>query len=325
MMQTQKDRNTFNLLADVGGTNTRLALAQDGQILQGTIQRLRNDQHTSLDSVLAAYFSQKGPVTCDIAAAAIAAPIEDGVGRMTNLNWQISAHTITKNTGATRAIVINDLQAQGYALGRMDKANLIPVISGKAAKDSATRLVVGLGTGFNAVPVFTQSGTLFVPPSETGHTSLPIRSETEYALAKYLAKSGASATLEDLLSGKGLARAYGFFSQIGPDTALPEPAWVIQAAHSGHDESAVKTLNIFVHLLGRSIADLANIHLPFGGIYLVGGVARAVTPFLDVMDLKGAFRGKGKAQTIMENFPIYLVDNDFAALDGCLQVIEQSD
>lgn len=323
-MQSQKDRNTFNLLADVGGTNTRLALAQDGEILPDTIQRLKNDQHESLDAVLGAYFHKQGPVACDIAAAAIAAPIMDGVGTMSNLSWEISAGAITESTGSTNTIVINDLQAQGYALSRMNKAKITPIILGKPAATGATRLVVGLGTGFNAVPVFSQSGRLFVPPSETGRTNLPIRSDTECDLADYLAEPGASPTLEDLLSGKGLAGTYGFFSQIPTNMPLPEPAWVIQAAQSNSDEFAVQALNTFANFLGRSVADLANTHLPLGGIYLVGGVARAVTPFLGAMGFENEFRGKSRFQAFMGDFSISLINNDFAALHGCLQVIEQS-
>jgi len=58
------------------------------------------------------------------------------------------------------------------------------------------------------------------------------------------------------------------------------------------------------------------IQLPFGGVYLVGGVARAFAPFLNDYGFGDAFRDKGRFAGFMNNFPVHVVEDDYAALTG---------
>ena len=61
----------------------------------------------------------------------------------------------------------------------------------------------------------------------------------------------------------------------------------------------------------------ALIHLPFGGLYLIGGVARAMTPYMQEFGLTEAFRDKGRFGEFMHSFSLHVVEDDFAALTGC--------
>jgi glucokinase len=49
--------------------------------------------------------------------------------------------------------------------------------------------------------------------------------------------------------------------------------------------------------MGHVIGDLALSHLPFAGIYLVGGVSRAFTPWLDEFGFAEAFRPRAASRT----------------------------
>ncbi|MFZ1726109.1 MAG: glucokinase, partial [Albidovulum sp.] len=73
----------------------------------------------------------------------------------------------------------------------------------------------------------------------------------------------------------------------------------------------------FVRLLGAVAGDLALTHLPFGGIYLIGGVARAFAPYLEPFGFAEAFRDKGRFSGFMRDFPVTVIEDDFAALAGC--------
>ena len=77
------------------------------------------------------------------------------------------------------------------------------------------------------------------------------------------------------------------------------------------------TAQLWVHILGQVLGNLALTHLPFGGLFLIGGVARAMTPYFDEMDLTAHFRDKGSFAEFMENFSGTVVEDDFAALTGC--------
>ena len=70
--------------------------------------------------------------------------------------------------------MLNDLQAQGHAIGSIDAADLD--LRGSPASGAGKRPPGwwwGLAPASNACPVFETPGGRFVPPSEAGHVSLP--------------------------------------------------------------------------------------------------------------------------------------------------------
>lgn len=313
-------QDMFDLVADIGGTNTRVALARDGHLLPETIHRFKNARFTSLADVLGAFLQSQNHVDCAGAAVALAGPVRGEVGNMTNLDWQIDHTTLRNISKAENIRVINDLQAQGYALDRLDTANLTPILTGAKAPGDASRLVIGLGTGFNAAPVYKVEGDLFVAPSEVGHAHLNTGHMPDPGLAEFITSHPPFAAIEDLLSGPGLARAYCYFAK-RPKTEAPEPAEVIEWVHSGTDAAASKAMAAFVVALGQTCGDLALTHLPFGGVFLAGSVARALSPFLDDFGFQHAFCDKGRFQDFMADFAVTLVTDDFAALHGCAHIL----
>lgn len=52
----------------------------------------------------------------------------------------------------------------------------------------------------------------------------------------------------------------------------------------------------------------------YSGIALIGGVARAVAPWLERFDFAAHFRDKGRFSPFMQNFPVSLIADDYAAL-----------
>ena len=65
--------------------------------------------------------------------------------------------------------------------------------------------------------------------------------------------------------------------------------------------------------------DLALIHLPWGGMYLIGGLARAIEPFLAAHGFEAGLKDKGRFSDLIGEFPIHLVEDDFSALTGCAE------
>ena len=90
------------------------------------------------------------------------------------------------------------------------------------------------------------------------------------------------------------------------------------------EKLAEDTAALFVKLLGTVAGNLALIHLPFGGVYLVGGVARAITPYLERFGFEAAFSDKGRFAGFMRNFSIWVVEDDYAALSGSLAYLEHA-
>ena len=58
-------------------------------------------------------------------------------------------------------------------------------------------------------------------------------------------------------------------------------------------------------------------NMALGGVYLIGGVARAMMPYLKEENFKKNFYERGNFSEIMKKISIYLILDDYAALKGC--------
>ncbi|MCK0166600.1 glucokinase [Jannaschia sp. S6380] len=302
------------LVADVGGTNTRVALAEGARVRPDTIRRYANREFANLAPVLRRYREDHPGPDPDGACVAVAGPVADGRAELTNLDWSIDTARLLQATGASRGAILNDLQAQGHALGHLPADLCRPVID-VAGMPGASRLVIGVGTGFNAAPVHDTPIGRFVPPCEAGHANLPIRTEAELRLCNFVSTAHGFPAVEDVLSGRGLEQVYRWLSSEDGSDAEYLAADIM--AHIDTDPRAEASVRHFIRILGTVAGNLALIHLPLGGVFLVGGVARAMQPYLSTMGFADAFRDKGRFAGFMSNFPVHLVTDDFAALTGC--------
>ncbi|MFN4153358.1 MAG: ROK family protein [Paracoccaceae bacterium] len=314
---------TLALLADIGGTNTRVALADGPRVLPDTVARFSNAEYHArgqdIADILTDYLKTSGQTVSGTCVAA-AGPVQDGVATMTNLDWVITAAKLRAATGAIHTAILNDLQAQGQALGHIAPAKLRSVTPGP--QTPGTMLVVGLGTGVNAAPVHGSGAGRIVPPSECGHVNMPIRCDEDFHLMRFvesaLAARGETAHcgVEEVLSGRGLVTLHAFASAQAGGPAATSSAQVFADLDKGHPV-ATHAASLYTRILAQTLADLALIHLPYGGIYLIGGMARAMTPHFNRLGLSDHFRETRRVDLLEHDFSITVVEDDFAALTGC--------
>ena len=315
---------TLAILADIGGTNTRVALADGASVKLDSIRRFPNADYQArgqdIAHVLRDYLTQTGASVTGVCVAA-AGPVQDGVATMTNLAWVMYADKLSSATGAQNVAILNDLQAQGQALGHIPAANLRTVIPGPV-KPNGSMVVVGLGTGVNAAPVHPGPQGRVVPPSECGHVNMPVRTEEEFRLVHFIEAKLKSegevphAGVEEVLAGRGLANLHAFAAFSAGHPATLTSAQVLAALDAG-DPTATHAAKLYVHILGQMLADLALIHLPYGGIYLIGGMSRAMTPHFARFGLEASFRDARRVDLLQKDFSVTVVEDDYAALTGC--------
>jgi glucokinase len=154
-----------------------------------------------------------------------------------------------------------------------------------------------------------------VAPAEAGHANLPIRTESELRLCKFVETAHGFPAVEDVLSGRGLERLYAWLGHEAGDP-LELKAADIMAQRAEHAPRAVEAVQLFVKMLGTVAGNQALIHLPFGGVFLAGGVARAMAPYLVESGFGDAFKDKGRFAGFMQNFSVHVIEDDFAALTG---------
>lgn len=309
----------LTIVADVGGTNTRTALARNGAVEPASITRYLNAGRADLAEILREFLRSQGGPACEGACIAMAGPVLDGVGRLTNVGWTMDRAALAACTGSATVAILNDLQAQGHALDHIPADKLRPLVIGAQGDAHNAKLVIGCGTGFNAVPVFRTETGRYVPACESGHVTLPVLTDEDMSLARFVSVHHGFPGVEDVLSGRGFERIYRWAAG---DEAEKSSAEIMASLVSGDDPVAERTAGAFVQAMGRVTGDLALTHLPFGGIYLIGGMAQAMIPYLDRFGFADAMRGKGRFSTFMERFAVWGVEDDYAALTGCAQHLD---
>lgn len=294
---------TLHLVADVGGTNCRLALADASGVRADTVRRFRNDDYAGFADLARGYIAQQPPLTS--AAVAIAGPVGKGEGRLTNRNWHFDAVALAQDLSLSGVHLLNDLEALGHAICVLPDASL-EHLSGTPTLEEPQAMVVGLGTGFNVALTHRPSGVVF--SAEMGHARLP--HSVEAIVADAVGDKEVFDTVEHLLAGKGLAK--------------------LHAARTGHvcapegveaSEGGAETLALAARALGALVREIAYLYLPEGGIYFNGSLARTLlsgdTRALALAPLLGeeAFGGR------MAHIPTYLLTDDASALQGCARYL----
>ncbi|NNK78042.1 MAG: glucokinase [Litoreibacter sp.] len=319
---SRQTAETYTLVADIGGTNTRVALARGATLLTETVSRYRNAEAPGLETILRSFLDTQGDVICIGACIALAGPVKAGRGTMTNLDWEIDEAALTRATQAENVSILNDLQAQGFAIGNLAEGSVTTLAPGTGDAASDTKLVLGVGTGFNIAPVYETPHGRIVPPSEAGHANLPVRDEDELRLIRHFETAHGFPAVEDMLSGRGLERVYHWLSEEAGSPAEKSAADIMQAFESNTDPIARDAAEMFVRMLGTVAGNLSLITLPFGGIYFAGGVARAFAAHFRALGFIEAFRDKGRFAGFMQNFPIHVIEDDYAALTGCASYLD---
>jgi len=305
------------LLADLGGTNTRVGLGNKAGLIPDSARSYANAGFDGLAPLLQTYLDDAKAENIAALCAGVAGPVMGESAQLTNHNWLIESSALRSATGVSDVYLLNDLQAQGYALDDLSAGRVTPLITGAQADKTATRLVMGLGTGCNVAVVHCTPQGLFVPPAEGGHATLPHCDGDLGALIAHLGHDNPHRPIESALSGPGLQNIYRWLT--GTDLS---PDQIIAASDAGNP-LARQTTDLFLQLLGTVAGNLALAHLPMGGLYLIGGMARAIAPSLTSSGFHTAFAAKGPYSAIMQDIPIYLIDDDMAALRGCTRYLGQ--
>lgn len=309
------------LVADVGGTNTRLALASDGGLVINSIQKCRNQEFSSFNNALERYLDSVPGGEVTAICIAVAGPVSDGFASLTNCDWSISAKAISESTSIGSVFVINDMQALGHSLEQIRSSETYDVIPKKFESASTTKLVVNIGTGFNSAMVVNSANGPLVAPSESGHSSLPVATDQHFELLKALQEDSGFTSIECVLSGRGIEALHSWLNGQRSDNLNGAKNDMITASF-GRDPAFDDTGRLFVEILGLVVGNLALVHLPFGGIYLAGSVAKATARVLNAFGFREAFLSRGRFSEFMEKFSVSVIMNDDAPLQGCADYIK---
>ena len=102
-------KNQLCLAADIGGTNTRIALFDSEVLLEDTCMTYSNNKYDSFEAILTDYLDRVSISSVTHAGIAAAGPIDGTSAKMTNLSWSFSEGSIASITGAEHVGIILSL------------------------------------------------------------------------------------------------------------------------------------------------------------------------------------------------------------------------
>jgi glucokinase len=242
--------------------------------------------------------------------------------QMTNRPWQLDAAAISRQFGIARVRLMNDFTAQAYALPHLASHQLCTLQAGKA-QENRRRALIGAGTGLGMALLASSEGQPLALASQGGHADFAPRDQQQIDLLHFLLPTCRRVSLEMLLSGQGLTRLYAFISQRAPgDPDLPDAHAISLAADAG-EIPAIEALQLFARLYAAAAGNLALTSLPFGGLYLSGGIAPKMLAYLQHGEFRAAFCDIPPMQAVLESIPVHVVLDEFLGLHGAMQVAAQ--
>ena len=101
-------------VADVGGTNIRLAQLENGTLCH--IKKYLCSSYKTIGAVIGAYIAEFPDVDFTAGCLGVACPVNGDVISMTNNDWQFSISQLQAELGLDWLGVINDFTAVAYAV-----------------------------------------------------------------------------------------------------------------------------------------------------------------------------------------------------------------
>lgn len=311
------ESDSTRLVADIGGTNTRLALFDCDSKTLRALRQYVNREHTSLEEIVQAWLNdldETVPVECCFAVAA-PPPFDDEV-TMLNIDWRFSPKVMSTRFGFSRLRIVNDFEGNAYALPFLNQGDLacLHSVESPAIAKLAT---VGPGTGLGGSTLDSRGPVPLASACEPGHMGLAPVTELEFALFKHLQVRHGEVFAELLLSGPGLKRLYESVAAVrgqAPDDLQPEE--ISARALAGSCDLCVETLQTFCALLGSVCGDFVLANGAYGGLYVAGGIAPGLVGFLRTSHFAKRFREKGKMGEHLARVPLYVITCETTGLIG---------
>lgn len=205
------------------------------------------------------------------------------------------------------------------------------------ASTRSVKAVIGAGTGLGEC-FLTYNGSQYdVWGSEGGHADFAPRNAKEFEIMQHILKTTKQGdgtpldrvSAERVTSGLGLPKIFEYLSAQSPNQANPEAVRriasgkedtgkiIAEFSKSGKCPICVATMDTFVACYGAEAGNLSIKTLPFGGLYIAGGIAgKNMDAMRKNEQFVKNFLDKGRMRTVLAQVPIYLITHPQVGLLG---------
>lgn len=294
------------LLADIGGTNARFALMDDGVI--STPEHLKTADFPTVADAIKTFLSRHSSGGAPTAAVMdVAGPIENNRCVLTNSHWVIDGAELASTFGLRFAKLLNDFEAVGWSLTALQPADLFS-LGGERKVDGAPMLVIGPGTGFGAACYLPNDGRPAVAVTEAGHATLPATTEREAVVLAKMRERFGHVSIERALSGMGIENVYQAIAAVdGATVPQRDAAAITAAALDGSCLVSKATLDMFCSWLGAVAGNLTLTFCARGGVYIAGGIPPRFPDAVAASNFRKQYESKGRFDAYLRPIPVHIV------------------
>lgn len=303
----RKGKKIMRLIGDIGGTNARLALADEA----GKVLKAKTFLRADFESVSDAIKEYQKITSAEISEIilAINMPVVDNKPQNNSYKgWGFDADVIAKDFKVKKVIFVNDMIAHAMSLPHLTDDDY-EQISGTKAKRKETIVAIGLGTGVGVAFGAYDNGYKFFP-SETGHQLVSSTTLKQSEVLNMMIAKRGFAIWDWVASGTGIGNLYEALFEVERTTNE------VMKELSKKDKEA---FDLYCEFLGVFVRNISTTFLPYGGIFIMGGVFSRQeniellkeSRFMDFYHFSTPSK-----DDYMSNIPIYVVNNGNTALIG---------
>jgi len=317
------------LAGDVGGTKTLLGLFRPAKGDRPDLVIVREYPTMDFDSlvdVVRTFSEDTSTTSIDAAAIGVAGPVKGTTARLTNVPWIADVTEISELFHGCPGVLLNDLEAMGYAVGVLEPDELATLQEGDPVATGNGALIAA-GTGLGEALLHNLDGRFVPAASEGGHADFAARTPREIALVEELSRIHGRVSNERVISGHGLVNLFRFTHgsqdleracRVVRGDADPSdlPAQIGASALERRCEQCVEALDMLVEAYGAEAGNLALRTVALAGVYIGGGIAPKILPALERGAFMDAFRGKDPMVDLLQTLPVQVILNPQAALLG---------
>jgi len=304
--------DTHALLADIGGTNARFALARHDAVdplLMESVREFAVADFPSLSDAARHYLDTTGAVA-STGVFAVAGRVDGDEARITNHAWVISAARTSESLGLDSLRLVNDFAAQAMGASLLRPQDVVALggigWNGHDAQDR-TFGIIGAGTGLGVGGLLRRGGRYFPLQTEGGHVSFAPNSPEEIEILQQMSAEFGRVSNERLVSGQGLVNLHRALSNIaGEDPGPLKPADITARAKDG-DERSLRTIDVFCAVFGAAAGDLVLTLGAWDGVFLTGGLVPKMLPSIAHSAFRQRFEYKGRFSPVMARIPTLAV------------------
>jgi glucokinase len=308
------------LIADIGGTNARFALADAEQAGFHDAMTLKCADFASADDAIRHYLDTLSAGAPEVICLAVAGPVIEGSVQVTNNHWTLNAADIATSFNAKEVRLLNDFEAVAYSIPELgvDATEVIGLPDQRPTLDGDFNIgIIGPGTGLGIAGLVRRGQTIIPIVGEGGHIGFAPKSQVQVEILEALRGKFDRVSVERLVSGSGLENIYWALTRIHGEQRMQLSAEdVFTQGHEDGDPRASEAVHMFFEILGQVAGDIALTLGANDGVYVAGGIAKRYPELLQNSGFRNAFDNKGRHRALMERIPTLLITHDEPGLLG---------